>query len=294
MPVRRRPYHLSTASTGTRLLLPQVGFSKDFLRLFSELECTGLSLAQSRLAGEDFLSWYQNLDSLSDTLTLLLIQTDSRLDFTPMYALAKLRELDLQHVQPAQHQSLTVGAFPNLEWLAVDGLEVPVDFEASTSLTAYRSYRGAERSADDVAVLPGSVRHLEIVDNRKLPSVEGLQRLQNLRDLTLAYLPRVRDTEPLSSLSGLSALTIEKCGRPLDLSPLCDLDNLLDLTVDSSEIVSLRFVRELRNLAGLTVRGSVQDRDLRPILEAVHLQDLVLDLSPRKEYDFSVLPNGSW
>jgi len=127
-------------------------------------------------------------------------------------------------------------------------------------------------------------------DGRALSDLHFLSTLKDLRVLTLDSPIGPSSLEAIQHLSGLEQLSIRDCAHIKDYSPLRDVPNLRVLELEGCDhLPDLSCFDALHHMERLTVRGLGKARDLTPLsrlhgllhLELVGL-DRVFNLSPLK------------
>ena len=104
----------------------------------------------------------------------------------------------------------------------------------------------------------------------KLKTFSGIERLINLRSLSLSYFRQLTGISALAGCEGLESLKIEKCASlSLDQFPL--LPNLQYLELSANKPVDdLRFLEKCPNLRYLVLDLSVADGNLNALMKLKH------------------------
>lgn len=110
-------------------------------------------------------------------------------------------------------------------------------------------------------------------------SLNGVESLKNLKELSISQSPKIDSIEPLKELIQLEQLRIECCKSLTNFSVLSKLDSLKELFL--SEIDSLQHINKLSQLVKLTFLNCV-DGDLSMIKEMKTLQSL--NFHPQKKH----------
>ena len=119
-----------------------------------------------------------------------------------------------------------------------------------------------------------------VVDSKSFQSLNGIEKLSQLRKLSVIAEKRLEDLEPLGRLQFLEELVLQKC-RLADLAPLGGLLRLQVLDIRESEVENLRRLDSLRSLEKLWLP---QNRivDLEPLRNLSKLKSLLLTDNPIK------------
>lgn len=124
-----------------------------------------------------------------------------------------------------------------------------------------------------------------------LPSLEGIERMTGLRELHLAYSPKLTDIAPVGKMVWLQALSIQ-LPKITDYAALASLVQLRSLAIDramdgSQKMDNIHFVKNMRELRSLSLTSmKMRDKNFDALL---HLQNLeILDISwkyPAAEFE---------
>ena len=103
----------------------------------------------------------------------------------------------------------------------------------------------------------------------KLKSLEGIQKSQKMQCLYLYYNRSLQDISALKKVKRtLRTLRIENCPKINDFSVLGELENLELLELSgSNELLSLSFLKKMKNLKTFIFNMNVKDGDLTPCLD---------------------------
>jgi len=132
------------------------------------------------------------------------------------------------------------------------------------------------RSLEELSGLKALDR-LAICGSGRLKSPNGIQALQNLRELVLFFLTGVESLVPLPTLGGLEVLSIDggvyKKLRLPSFQPLASLGALKRLRLASVQVVdrSLRPLHALSNLRDIFIVDTFPKQELRDLAKALPL-----------------------
>lgn len=109
----------------------------------------------------------------------------------------------------------------------------------------------------------------------RLRSIEGIQHLRGLVELTVRSAPLLEDLAPLAGMTSLARLKLRDCPR---LANLVHLHGLVELTIcDAPSLESLAPLAGLTSLVRLELRECPRIAKLGPVLETLlHLESLCL------------------
>ena len=116
------------------------------------------------------------------------------------------------------------------------------------------------------------------VKSRNLRGLQGMERLSQLKKLSVTAGNQRADLTPLSRLEMLTELQLNN-GRITDLGPLGGLTRLRVLHVSESEVVDLDPLKKLESLEELWLPNN-QVKDLNPLRELSRLEVLYLADNP--------------
>ena len=121
-------------------------------------------------------------------------------------------------------------------------------------------------------------------------SLEGIQHLQNLRNLIIGNNingNHISDISPLSNLTNLNSLEFQY-NQVTDISPLSNLTNLEKVVLYSNQVSDISVLSNLINLKELNI-GENQVSDISVLSNLINLQKL--DFSKNQVSDISSLSN---
>ena len=119
-----------------------------------------------------------------------------------------------------------------------------------------------------------------ILESKGLQNLEGIEKLSQLRRLTVRADKQVDDLGPLSQLDFLEELSLQDC-RLTDLTPLTRLVRLESLDIRESEVESLELLESLQSLEKLWLPQN-RVSDLEPLRNLSKLKSLLLMDNPIK------------
>jgi len=205
----------------------------------------------------------------------------------------------------AQVDISSLAKLEGLEYLAIDQASGSIDFQAFPCLAELRLLEGKGRSLPAVG-MPGLRRlalweckehtlqflenyprleHLEIIEARRLVSMDGAENASNLTRLDVLYCPKLEAIDAVGRLVQLRSLHVENAKKIKDYASLARLTQLTRLFIKkAAELTSLDILRPLTNLESLVLRYvKIGSSDLSPLLGLPKLQHLHLD--NKKEYE---------
>ena len=120
--------------------------------------------------------------------------------------------------------------------------------------------------------IPKHLENLEVIQGN-LKSLTGIQKLENLKFLSLNYLSSLADVEDLSKVIALQKLEIESCKKACDLQVFSKLTEIQHLKLGKCGVISdVEFVSKLAHLLIFTfVETKVDSLDLSPLANHVSL-----------------------
>lgn len=204
------------------------------------------------------VSW---VGELADQLEVLRINTFDPKGVETWPVFPKLRSLIIADWKGR----LDFGKFPALESLSIcpaDGFDTIRDLPKLKHL-ALSEYKGSDLSWLE----PLELKSLEVVDCRRLESLDGIGSQRSLEYLEVGLCPKLTDISALEGLDGLKLLRIEDCNRLEDISVVQSLTGLRYLSLsDNKGIGSVATLADLKELEVVLLVGSVANLDLDPLL----------------------------
>ena len=119
-----------------------------------------------------------------------------------------------------------------------------------------------------------------VVDSKNFQSLDGIEKVSQLRKLSVNAGKRLEDLGPLRQLQFLEELVLQNC-RLADLAPLGGLLRLQVLDIRESEVENLRRLASLRSLEKLWLPAN-RVVDLEPLRNLSKLKSLLLMDNPIK------------
>jgi hypothetical protein len=173
--------------------------------------------------------------------------------------------------QKANHYpNLNLDWFPNLKILFIDSFKNVMNFHNSN--VEYLSYSHDGKDLFDLSP-PSSLRELTIVGN--LHSLEGIEKVENLKILNLRILKNVTDTKCLDNFPNLQFLKIN-LSKKIDYNNFTTNTNIRALDIQlldtKAKIPTIKFIKNLPNLEYISISGDVADGDMSPFLELPHFK----------------------
>lgn len=147
-----------------------------------------------------------------------------------------------------------LASFPGLGWISVDDDLDAGDLNGLNDL--YGVY--AENTIDELLKIipnPENITELGIKDSIFERNLDGLESFPNLLYLYADY-ESLEDISILLQFPDLIGLALLNCDRLTDYSPLMSLTALDELTIESSQLKSIDFVKNMPALTKLSVEDS--------------------------------------
>lgn len=151
--------------------------------------------------------------------------------------------------------------FPKLKSLFTYGLGKSQSVLTCTSLEDLYVYGYGNADFTGMSELT-ALRKLHIGPSRNLISTSGVERLQNLRMLSLAYASNLTEFAPIGTLAHLQRLEIQNCRHIADIEFVRFLNDLEWLTLaECKDVASLLPLEDLPKLKKLVAYGSTKILD---------------------------------
>jgi Leucine-rich repeat (LRR) protein len=119
------------------------------------------------------------------------------------------------------------------------------------------------------------------VKSRNLRDLQGMEKLSQLKKLSITAGHQIDDVTPLTGLEFLAELQFNDC-RIADLGPLRELPRLKVLHVSEGEVVDLDPLKNMKTLEALWLPEN-QVKDLNPLRALSQLEVLYLADNPIRE-----------
>ncbi len=182
-----------------------------------------------------------------------------------------------------------LACFTGLELLSVDGSLEKGDLRGLEHLTTVYSENSLEELAK-IIPYPEYITELGVEDTFLASSLTGLDAFPSLSYLSVDY-AGLTDISALSQFPDLQGLSLKNCDRLTDFSPLMTLSKLEALNVQSEQLKSIDFVKNMPILNSLDIESS-QVSSVDVLAECPQLEYLYLYLDGSYSMtDFSVISN---
>jgi len=127
----------------------------------------------------------------------------------------------------------------------------------------------------------------------RVANLDPIKRIRRLRELAIAWNPKLKDISPLGELRALTALRLDDTPRVFDLQPLAGLSSLVFLEFsggiwNKNRVATLEPIGGLPQLQELVLTNlGVESGDLRPLGKCSNLLRLtVSNQFPTEDYAF--------
>ncbi len=147
-----------------------------------------------------------------------------------------------------------LSCFTGLEWISIDDSLSKGDLNGLEYLTGLYS----ENSLTEMASIvphPEYITELGVYDTFLASSLSGLDAFPNLMYLKADY-AGLEDISALEQFPDLLGLALSGCDRLTDFSSLMSLSNLEELSIESKQLKSIDFVRNMPALTSLTIEST--------------------------------------
>ncbi|MFJ1472857.1 hypothetical protein ACILE9_01165 [Capnocytophaga cynodegmi] len=132
----------------------------------------------------------------------------------------------------------------------------------------------------------------------RLTSLEGIEKITNLRELALYSSPKLENIDPIGKMVGLKILGIE-LPKITDYSALATLVNLEELSLDGGmdryqKLDNIHFVKNMKKLKKLSLTSTrMADKNFDAMTELTALETLDISWNyPVEEFEkLRILPN---
>lgn len=182
-----------------------------------------------------------------------------------------------------------LSCFTGLEWISIDDDLQRGDLKGLRSLYGLYSENTLEEQLK-IVPNPEYITNLGITDTFLKSSLVGLDSFPNLQYLSVDY-AGLEDISALSAFPELLGLTLENCDRLTDFSPLMTLTKLEQLSIESPQLKSIDFVRNMPLLTDLSIEsGQVASIDALESCPSLEYLYLYLDEAYSMN-DYSVIGN---
>ncbi len=117
--------------------------------------------------------------------------------------------------------------------------------------------------------LYSSLKSLRI-STANLRTLDGIERFQNLETFGLSFASKLSDISALKH-SLLHWIYFEYCPKIYDYGVLGEIASLSGVSLTAQKIKSIGFAKKLSALKILNISGTIEDRDLSPVLSAEYV-----------------------
>lgn len=146
-----------------------------------------------------------------------------------------------------------LSCFPGLEFLSLDDDLRSGDLKGLNNL--YAVY--AENTFTDLAKIiphPENITELGVYDWTLNKTLSGIESFPNLLYLSVDY-SSLADISALSAYPDLLGLELIQCDNLTDYSPLMSMTKLQELSIQSSQLKTIDFIKQMPNLVSLSISG---------------------------------------
>lgn len=185
------------------------------------------------------------------SLTALQIIRD---DNTIYYQLDGGEVLSLYYESDTGMDLADLSSFPGLQAISIDGDLEKGDLKGLDYLSSVYAENTISELAD-IIPHPEYITDLGVADTIFCSSLSGLEKFPGLQYLTADY-NFLEDISALSQFPDLRGLALTGCDRLTDYSPLMSLTSLEILDIESPQLKSLSFVRQMPNLTSLSIEDT--------------------------------------
>ncbi len=147
-----------------------------------------------------------------------------------------------------------LAAFPGLEWISVDDDLSAGDLDGLERLYAVFS-ENTFKEYERIIPNPDNITSLGVCEDFFTDSLEGIEAFPNLLYLTVEY-DSLSDISALNQFPSLLGLYLGECDDLTDYSPLMTLTSLQELTIESSQLKTIDFIRQMPGLTSLSITDS--------------------------------------
>lgn len=263
------------------LLVYKKNYKEDFIRqIIEERKLKGLRifaiLKEDRLDDISFLSKYNFLEELE-----IISATD--FDFSFLNALINLKSLS---ISLEGKRTIDLSSLINLENLTIDWRKGNIKgLEHCKNLKKICLSQFNEKNLLPISIL----ENLEelIIKTSTIITLEGIEKLTNLKKVVLGYCTRLKSIDKLSSLTSQKELVIDLCTKIVDYSPIGGMLSLEYLEFTNCKSVNtIKFIENLQKLHTFTLKGNtyIEDGNLIP---AKNIKNLLY--SHREHYNIKII-----
>jgi len=147
-----------------------------------------------------------------------------------------------------------LSAFPGLGWISVDDDLSAGDLDGLENLYAVYA-ENTFKEYERIIPNPDNITSLGVKEDFFTESLEGIENFPNLLYLTVEY-DSLSDISALNQFPNLLGLYLGECNDLTDYSPLMTLTSLEELSIESSQLKTIEFIRQMPNLTSLSITDS--------------------------------------
>lgn len=194
---------------------------------------------------------------------LVIMDCEKLNNLNAIHSLQNLKYLSIN----GNRQNIDFSNFQLLNTLKVDWSNKLKNLDSCTQLRYLQLYyyKPKSKSIEEISNLT-TLEQLALVQS-PITTLDGIEKLQNLKEIELSYLSKLEKIAPVASLNKtLEVLKFDHCKRIKDHESVGALNNLKILAFNHcSEIESLGFVRKMSSLQDIRFVGTnIKDGDLSP------------------------------
>lgn len=274
----QRPYRAALCDV---LLVVTRRNRKEALAEFARAVATcSMTYSGLRTEGVDDLAFVKDFPSLR----YLEIADPAPADLRPLESLSNLRGLMIE----SPPCGLDFACFPELEVFTGAWHSENRGLSAARELRRLHIGKYVTKTRD-FSALAGSIRLEELhLTQTPIQSLDGLETLEDLRYLELAYAPKLRSLEAFARCGdSLRELSLQKLPTIASYQPLAALSRLRRLKVSScAPMPDLKWTEPLRQLDFFTfVETNVIDGDMTPLLRLPALR--IVGTGQKRRYNLT-------
>lgn len=219
------------------------------------------SISEAILPKTDFFCmlsegiWDKSYTSITaqEYASLIYLEID-RDEKTFYYQLAGEESQSLTYLQSMTIDLSDLASFTGLQYLYLDDDLDVGDLKGLDQLV----YVYSENTLDELARIiphPENIVALGVQDSIFNRNLDGLDNFPALLSLEADY-DSLEDISALLQFPDLLSLSLKDCDNLTDYSPLMSLTSLQSLSIDSSQLKSIDFVKQMPDLTGLGIANS--------------------------------------
>lgn len=211
----------------------------------------------------------------------LTIFSMERIDLEPLYTVpSTVRHLDVSDMNFRGRVRLEAGRLPGVERLVCRWAQLDAASGFGAGLRSLLLYGYNGESLAELS-LKGCehVQNLDLVQARKMVSLDGAAAWHQLRWLELTIVPQLASLDGLHEARSLRIFRAQSCKRLVDVDALAQCTGLESLLLeDCPQVGSIAAIRGLPNLLQVGLNGStvVRDLDLSPLRDLPKLRAIIL------------------